>query len=128
MSPLREIGLITGVVYCAHGLLIRAYMSLADGGDDTGDGASFIFLLRMVRSIGASLLPPPPLLRFNAPVGGCDDVGLAGLFVLKSSTSDVAGGERPGDTVANNGTSYGGKLDSLLGDPLLILDGLFDSL
>lgn len=127
MSLLLEIGLITGVVYCAHGRLILAYISLAEGGDDTGDGSNFIFLLRIVRSIGASLLPPP-LLRFKAPAGGCEDVGLAGLFVLKSNTSDVVGGERPGDMLANNGTSYGGKLDSLLGDPLLILDGLFDSL
>lgn len=107
------------MVYWAHGLLILAYMSL-DG--DTGDGSSFIFLLLMVKSIGESSLL---LLRFMA--AGGDGAGLAGLFVLKSNASDV-GGERRGDTVANNGTSYGGRLDSLLGDPLLILDGLFVSL
>jgi hypothetical protein len=84
----------------------------------------------MVRSIGESslLLPLLLLLRFMAAgiehsAGG----GLAGRFVLKSNAS-AAGGERPGDTVANNGTSYGGKLDSLLGDSLLILNGLFVSL
>jgi len=120
ISPL-ETGRITGVVYCAHGLFIRAYTSLDDG--DTGDGSSFIFLLRMVRSIGVSSLL---LLRFIA--AGGERAGLAGLFVLKSSTSDV-GGERLGDTVASNGTSYGGRLDSLLGDAgLFILDGLFVSL
>jgi len=96
ISPL-DMGLITGVVYCAHGRLIRLYASV-DG--DIGDGSSFIFLLLMVRSIGESSLL---LLRFMAAAWE-EAGGLAGLFVLKSSTSDD-GGERPGDTVANNGTS-----------------------
>jgi len=95
ISPL-EIGRIAGVEYCAHGLLILAYKSF-DG--DIDDGSSLIFLLLMVKSIGESSLL---LLRFMA--AGGEHAGLAGLFVLKSNTSDE-GGERTGDTVAISGTS-----------------------
>jgi len=122
ISPL-DTGRMAGAAYCAHGRFILAYASLDDDDDDggdTGDGSSFIFLLLMVRSIGVSSLL---LLRFMAAAG--ERAGLAGLFVLKSSTSG-AGGERLGDTVASNGTSYGGRLDSLLGEPPLFVfdDGL----
>lgn len=130
MSTLDICRMAAGLAYCAHGLLIRAYMSLDDG--DMAEGSSLIFLLRVVRSMGESSLGPAEVLRFMMAVGG-ERAGLAGLFVLKSSTSEDGGSccgglprlpRLPGDTVASKGTSYGGKLDSLLGDPPLILDGL----